>query len=506
MLMDYRRILLALLTSAIAGLTQASDAPKLGGTVIVGSRVFSPAAFFSTYRDALGQAATVSSARAVLAGIESLYVKDGYYKPQLTLNEELLREGILRIDVFEAQLTAVRVEGRAGPYDRQLATLVQSLRSAGALRRNTIPAALKKLRALPGLSVTATTAADPELKNGFVLKLVLHYQPVMVMAHWSNRGTGSIGPNFVLLQIAENGQLGQEEQAGVLVTSGFQYTEYHGGGAFLDVPLGGHGTGMSMAVFHSTSQPTEPGGPIDLHFPHDLGSLHLTQLIVDRDGATLTALVGLDYDDSIIQFQGTDLESDRLRVAVLGLDVAGTAGEALPYSVALQVRRGLDALGSGVSIIDGTVIAADYSVAKLDAAMIVPLGARWSMRLSVTGQWSGDTLPYEERFLIGTDTLGRAFNTAEIAGDSGLGLKGQLEFPVSGLPSWLGKPTIYGYGDYGTAWLHDINVQQYATTAGTGVRLGYSHLEGSVEVAKPVGFSATLPHGFALLGAVTMRF
>jgi hemolysin activation/secretion protein len=483
-----------------------SNAATLDGTVIVGSQVYSPAALFPAYRDVLGRSADSANARAVLASIESLYVHDGYFKPQLVVRDDLLHQGILRIDVYEAQLTDVKVSGNAGPYRGELDRVVGGLRKSAPLRRAAIPAALKKLRALPGLTVTATTRADATIRNGVVLALGLTYRPLAVTAHYTNRGLGSIGPNFLSAALVENGLLGQAEQFGVLITSGFQYSEYHGGGAFLDLPLDRYGTSLSLSAFHSNSQPTLFGSDVGLRLPHDVGNVRFSQVVADLEHGTLTAHAGLDYDDTMVQFEGANLESDRLRVAVVGLDAAGVAGTSTPYSVALQFRRGLDALGSGVSYIDGTVLPADYSIARLDAALVVPLGSLMSARLNFEGQLTGDVVPYEERFKIGTEALGRAFNTAVIAGDSGAGIKGQVVLPVQGLGSWFGKPSVYGYADYGTAWLHDLNIQQYATTVGSGLALDYRQVSGSLELGKPVGFSASLPHGFTLLADVTARF
>src|SRR4030095_16472904 len=110
-------IAVALCASAPA---HAVDEPTLSATVIDGSSAYTPTQLFVTYRDQLGRPINTSSAQAIMAQIEALYLRDGYSRPELRLDEDLAAAGILRIEVFEAQITRVAFTGDAGPYAARL--------------------------------------------------------------------------------------------------------------------------------------------------------------------------------------------------------------------------------------------------------------------------------------------------------------------------------------------------------------------------------------------------
>ena len=95
----------------------AVDEPTLNATVIDGSRAYTPTQLFAAYRDQLGRPINTSNAQAIITQLEALYLRDGYSRPEFRLDEDLAASGILRIEVFEAQITRVVFSGDAGPYD-----------------------------------------------------------------------------------------------------------------------------------------------------------------------------------------------------------------------------------------------------------------------------------------------------------------------------------------------------------------------------------------------------
>ena len=473
--------------------------------MITGSSAYSPEALFPSYRDSLGLQIDSRTAHAILVRIESKYLRDGYVKPLLVVHDEPLPGGILRVDVYEARLTSVLLSGTAGPHQQRVARVAQQLESQMPLRQSAIPLGLKTLRELPGLAVEASTRADSTVRNGFVLLLKLHYKPVAAEIGWSNWGTSQIGPNFVSTTLSENGLLGGREQLSVLLVSATDFGNYHGAGAIFTTPLNQRGTTVSMTAFHSTAQPVFSSIPIDLAYPHDLGNLQLSQVLLDNGRDSLRTYMGIDYEDSLIKYQGVDLQSDRLRVSFVGVQVDGHSSQ-VSFGSSLGVRRGINGLGSGVVAIDGTTLPTNYTVASGQTVVVVPFKSVFTTRLTFLGQWSEDVLPYEERFKIGTEVLGRAFRTAEFAGDSGLGMKAELRSRVPGIPTRFGVPSVFAYSDYGEVWQRDLAIEQHAATAGFGLRWDSNHVTGSVELAKPVAASANAPNEWSLLGDLTVAY
>ena len=92
----------------------------------------------------------------------------------------------------------------------------------------------------------------------------------------------------------------------------------------------------------------------------------------------------------------------------------------------------------------------------------------WSVRFDGFLQNSGYVLPDSERFKIGGDRLGRGFEVAEIAGDSGIGGKLELRRDLMNTESFIGRLSAYGFYDIGAAWKQDVPGRESAATAGTG--------------------------------------
>jgi hemolysin activation/secretion protein len=108
------------------------------------------------------------------------------------------------------------------------------------------------------------------------------------------------------------------------------------------------------------------------------------------------------------------------------------------------------------------------------------------VRLDVLGQQSAYVLPYEERFKIGGDRLGRGFEVAAIAGDRGLGAKVEGRSRLLGAPELLGSASLYAFYDIGAAWKQDAPGRDSAATAGFGLSSQRDRFSGTFELAKPV--------------------
>jgi hemolysin activation/secretion protein len=110
----------------------------------------------------------------------------------------------------------------------------------------------------------------------------------------------------------------------------------------------------------------------------------------------------------------------------------------------------------------------------------------WSVRLDAFAQNSGYVLPDSERFKIGGDRLGRGFEVAEIAGDSGVGGKLELRRDLINTETFIGRLSAYGFYDIGTAWKQDAPGRESAATAGSGIAIQGAALTGYLEVATPL--------------------
>jgi hemolysin activation/secretion protein len=204
---------------------------------------------------------------------------------------------------------------------------------------------------------------------------------------------------------------------------------------------------------------------------------------------TLMAHASLEADDLSIEREGLMFRDDRLRVFELGTRASWRSGTKTQYLATFELRQGLDTLGGGLRADDLAIDRrrADFVLARLQFVRLMRLDEAWSLRFDGLLQHSGYVLPYNERFKIGGDRLGRGFEVAEIAGDQGIGGKLELrrELPWNG--ETFGRASAYTFYDHGVTWKQDVSGSESAGTAGLGLGLRGGDVSGYLEVAMPVG-------------------
>jgi hemolysin activation/secretion protein len=465
----------------------AVEQPTLSATVINGASAYTPTQLFTVYSDQLGRPISSASAQAIVAQIEAMYMRDGYSRPEFRLDGDLAAAGILRIEVFEAQVTQVTIGGDPGPYAPRLEQIAAELRGNAPLRSAELQAALQKMRELPGLTIRASTKRDEARRNSYALAIETEFKPIEAVVEISNRGTDEIGPNFVFGQIVSNNLLALEERIGLLFSAATDYEEYHGVGVFFDAPITQSDTHFTTTTFVSRSDPTERFDRDDRYL-RERTSVRITQPLDTGVQVKVALSAGIDFDDLEILRSDTRLRNEKLRIAEIGGRISGRIGTANQYLLALQVRHGLDALGSALQANDLLYDQRrdDFLLTRLQFTQLTRINERWSVRLDALGQQSAYVLPDSERYKIGGERLGRGFEVAEIAGDQGVGAKAELRRELTAASAVFGKTALYCFYDFAAAWKQDSPGRESAATSGIGLAIEYGRYGGFVEIAKPL--------------------
>jgi hemolysin activation/secretion protein len=474
-------------TPAPAAKLTTAPAPILTTVVVDGSSAYDAARLFTAYRDQLGQPISRDGARAIVDALLALYERDGFVRPEIKLDDSLTGRGVLRVRLFEAQVTAVVYEGDPGRYGAQLAEIGTRLEGARPLRKDDVPDALRAMRQIAGLAITASTrrASQP---NAFELVVKSDFSPVDGVVRMNNRGTDQVGPAFMLGQVFANGLLGRQDKLGLIFAAATDTEEYLGGGLYADVALGQAGTHASALLFSSRSAPNEAPLNLDDKYLRDRATLRVSHPLLQDSTSSLSLGAALDADDLSIDRGGIAIREDRLRIVETSLRGSWRSAGATQYSAGLVLRKGLDAFGAGLQAADlvNDPRRADFLLAQLTGTIYRRFATDWSTRVDAFAQHTGYVLPDSERFKIGGDRLGRGFEVAEIAGDRGVGAKFELRRDLLNTDGMFGRLSAYGFYDFGAAWKQDRPGRESATTAGTGLALQGSSLTGYLEVAAPL--------------------
>ena len=475
------------LTTSAGPAPQAAPAATLTTVIVDGSSVYSPPQLFATYRDQLGRPYSREATHAIAGALADLYVRDGYVKPEVTLDDALTSRGVLRLQVYEAQVTSVIFEGDGGRFNEALDGIGSRLENARPLRKDDVAQALRSMRQIAGLAVTATTRRDPDVRNAFELVVQADFSPIDGVVRMNNRGTDQVGPAFMLGQVFANGLLGRQEKIGFIFAAATDHDEYLGGGLYVDTALGSGGTRGNALLFRSHSAPNEAPVNLDDEYTRERLTFRVSKPFQQRSELSLSGSVGFEADDLTIDRLGDIVRDDRLRI-LEGALRAGWRMGATQLSGNLQLRQGLDAFGSGLDAADlaHDPRRADFLIVLMQASAYRRFADLWSARFDGFLQNSGYVLPDSERFKIGGDRLGRGFEVAEIAGDSGIGGKLELRRDLVNTESFMGRISAYGFYDIGAAWKQDARGRESAATAGTGLAMQGAALTGYLEVAAPL--------------------
>ncbi|HET9474435.1 MAG TPA: ShlB/FhaC/HecB family hemolysin secretion/activation protein [Steroidobacteraceae bacterium] len=487
--------MLVIITLSLAAVAQAANpplttsapvAPMLTTVVVNGSTVYGPPQLFSAYRDQLGQPISRDSARAVVDAIIALYERDGYVKPEIALDDSLTGRGVLRVQVHEAQISRVTFEGDTERHRGEFARIANALEQSRPLRREQVPQALRELRQLAGVTVTASTRRDTVVRNAFELVVKAEFSPVDGVVRMNNRGTDQVGPAFMMGQFYLNG-VGSQGKLGLMWAAATDTDEYLGGGLYFDTAIGA-GSRLSTLFFTSHSAPNEAPVNLEDEYDRERATVRLWHPLHQEGTTTFALSVAFDAEDLSIDSEGVEIRDDRLRIIEGGLRASWRGANATQYSTNLLLRKGLDALGAGLQAADlaDDPRRVDFLVTQFTASIYRRFATDWSARLDVMSQFSPYVLPDSERFKIGGDRLGRGFEVAEIAGDRGLGGKIELRRDLLNTEGMFGRLSTYGFYDIGAAWKQDLPGRESAATAGLGFALQGAAFIGYCEVAAPL--------------------
>jgi hemolysin activation/secretion protein len=482
------RLFIIAVAFEITSFAAHAAAPSLTSVVIEGSSVYGAAQLFDVYAGELGKPMTRDTAQAVVLAVAAHYESDGYARPQVQVGAALAEFGVLHVDVLEPRITRVEIKGDPGPHRSALERIAADVVGQAPLRKDELAKELARARELPGLTLKASTARDDAMPGAYVLALDTAFDRVSGLVRFTNRGTDEVGPEFLLGQVVTHGLAHGRATVGVLFGAATQYSEYRGIGVLAAARTGDAGGKVTFTAFRSRAQPHEVALAADLRYGRDTSSLRFTRPVHESGARTLSFGAGLDLDDLLIQFRGMRLRDERLRMLVTGAYWRGRAGPSVEYAASAEIVRGLGGLGSRLQAADLATDPRreDFTLAKLSYTRLSRFASAWSLRLDAFAQKSGDVLPYTQQFKIGGDRLGRGFDVARVAGDSGLGAKIELRRRLPGAPAALSGASLYGFYDAGAAWRENASDRASASTTGIGFAVQNGKTSAYVEAAEPL--------------------
>ncbi len=428
------------------------------------------------------------------------YRTSGYTLASAYVPEQKIGAGIIRIEILEGTLGAVKIEGTGRTRPGFLNWQLDRLRSGEVLRNEPLENELLLLNDIPGLHARAVVQPGTEFgKSDLVLKT--DEKRFDGGAQYDNYGRESIGESRLLGNAGLNGLLGYGDRLDLNAV----YAEgdlLHYGRAGYSLPITRWGTRASIyyAAYEYQVDAKKLGFPdLDIAGDGDNFGIRIDHPFWRSRTTNLYFGFGLDRTN-------TDQRDKTAPAAILHTKQNLTLANFSAYFSYLASDESYSTIGANLSTnFEGNPLNrtaqgqfrdlennAQTAKLQLDLSHYRKLYRQlaWSTRFS--GVASINPLVDLERFRIGGANSVRGFASSELAGDSGFLLSTELQHPV---PFVTALPTLVKvFFDTGRVYHKNYNLRAIAhqgesiSGAGLGLQTSlYGKFFFDVAIAEPIG-------------------
>ncbi|MEM5436680.1 POTRA domain-containing protein [Paraburkholderia diazotrophica] len=448
-----------------------------------------------------GKDITIGQLIEAADGVTKLYQERGYALSFAFIPAQNFDNGVVRVTVVEGYVGSVKVTGKPGAMERKIRAVAAHIAADRPLRRATFERYVNTLGMLPGITVKANVPPPQTTDGATTLELNVDRKPFNVSAGIDFNHPGVQG----IITATETGltSLGEQLSVSALAPPGRDKQTYFAFSGAL--PVGSNGLVTRLDASTYRSEPTDnPGLPSYVHRTVTNDKLGLSAsypLLLDNSHSLLGTLSGYASNDDNRyrnEITGVTLDSrTQVRVLQAQLDYARVSTGQV-QKLAFNVAKGFDILGASKSQ-DITVGAATTALPTPVSLTFVRTGATltqtddWPFRigtsLSLTGQYSADSLPTSEQITFGAQRYALGYEAGETAGDSGWAMSLEINRAFSPGYAYLKTITPYLAYDMARVYLHAGTPSPgRLASVGIGVRLTDSrHYNLDLSIAKAVG-------------------
>lgn len=483
--------------------------PRRSGRVdriaLEGSTVLDAATVERLGRDVVGRVATARELVALAERLSRAYVERGYVLSEVLVPDQDLANGVVRLVAVEGHVAQVlfRATDRPLPDSSVISGYGARIVRSRPLERAVLERNLLLMNEVGDAVAIPTLRPSPDVPGAWDLEIELGRKRASGNVALSNRGSRWLGPARLAAELHYNSDFLGGARTSARVVSSVD-NELNLGTVSHEQHLGASGAKVLVAATSAYSRPDLPasvaGG--DLVVRSSSASAVLAVPIVRGRDWNLAARAGWSGFRGTSTVAATRASDDRIDAARIGIALDGIDRLAGVNLLDLEGSFGRVQCGestNGQRICSRPLADGERHFARLNvyAARLQSIAANWSVLVAVSGQYAADPLPVPEQFGFGGEQFGRAFDQAELLGDSGFGFKAELRrngrLPIAGVPV-----TAYAFLDAGRTWRHATAALGTvaatprstvdAQSVGTGLRVQLKgSLAGYAEVAKPLG-------------------
>lgn len=418
-----------------------ADSFEITRFAVEGNTVLPQRLIDATLAPLLGKGRDFSHVQLALEALDNAYREQGYNAVHVSVPEQSLNRGVVRLRVVEIRVGSMRIEGNAVFDEANIRRSLPGLRPGRTPNIHEVAANLKLANDNPAkrTSVQFRESAGTDGRSSLdVLVRTTGSKAWKLNLSLDNAGggTGTMATGSTRAGIAYQhaNVAGLDHVARLQFTTSLEQPgKVSSHAAAYRIPL--YQLGDSLDFFAGYSDAGSGPTSIDSFDLNTRGSgtmlaarynQHLRQ-VGDLESRLIYGINHRAYrNDAPLPGMPADH-----RIAVQPLSL-GYAGRWLPDSGELAFRFGLAHNlpgGSGAADLDRARAGADarYTLMRYGASLRLNLSAEWRLSLIATGQHTHDRLVWPEQFTLGGARSVRGFREADIAGDKGHALTAELQ-------------------------------------------------------------------------------
>jgi len=447
----------------------------------------------SAYADLIGTEITLARVYELADALTRKYRNDGFVLSQVVVPQQAIRAGAVRLQAIEGYVANVRIEGEVLGPRADLDAYTDRIRASRPLRAADLERYLLLVNELAGVTARATLSPAAEA-GASDLTIDFSQRRARGAVALTNRGSKSLGPWRVDASADVYALFGAFDRTSVrVIQTVFETNELTFLNGAYERPLGTDGL---KAIVTGSYVNSTPGPPQNLNLPTNSVSATATLLypIWRARIGNLSVRGTFSYYNGQTDFQDIQLSEDRIRAVRVGVGWDAIDAWRGVNVADVELSQGLKGLGASAS--DNPLASRlggkpDFTKVTLYAARLQSLAPRWSVLAAVNAQYAFNELLAPEEFAYGGEQFGRAYNYAELVGDSGVAFKIDLRY--TDRTSWAIAREVMPYAFYGIGAVYQRNpppgqpTRSSAANVGAGVRVtGERGFSGYLEVAKPL--------------------
>jgi hemolysin activation/secretion protein len=383
------------------------------------------------YADLIGKPRPISTICTIRDAAATILRNKGYLAA-VQVPTQRIENGVVKFEVLFARVVAVRVRGDAGKDEKLLAGYLSKLTQDKIFNRFTAERYLLLARDIPGVDVRLSLKPAGTSPGELVGEVSVIRTPLDVDLNIQNYASHSTGRWSGLLRGQAYGVLGQGDRLSASVSSTADFKEQQIAQLGYDMKLGTEGLTVGGNLTYAYTRPDIGTPGVSLKAQTVFGTADASYPIKRSQAFSAVATVGMDFLNQNVNFNGTPISRDHLRVAFarLDVDVADVSETQTPnWHVAgtFEFRQGLDILGASGHGLTGAVNTSRVlgdptsSLFRFSGQAELNLGRGASLAVLPRAQYSFTPLLSFEQYSAGNYSIGRGYDPGYIIGDNGIG-------------------------------------------------------------------------------------